>query len=82
MEPCAQQCLKTFLEKETNGSFYADLYIEKGSPMFFRVNPLDEEEVTLEKRTENYLHHNREIQRCVKLIMKIGENLLVCFKNR
>ena len=53
--------IKTFLEQETNGSFYSSFYIGKGAPMFFRINPLEEEEVTLEKRTENSLHHDREI---------------------
>lgn len=53
--------MKTFLEKEFNGSFYADFHTERGNPLFFRVNPFDEEEVTLEKRTESDLHTNREV---------------------
>jgi len=55
--------MKTFLEDEYNGSFYADISsgYHTSNPMFFRINPFKEEEVTLEKRTNSYLHHNSEI---------------------
>ncbi len=55
--------MKTFLENENNGSFYAEICsaYHNSNPLFFRINPFEEEEVTLERRTNSYLHHEREV---------------------
>lgn len=48
--------MKTFLEKEINGSFYAHF-----NSKFFRIDPFEDEEVLLEKRIPNIFHHDMEI---------------------
>ncbi len=44
--------MKTFLDDKQNGLFYAHFAEDKGEPMFFRINPDDVEELSVQRRAE------------------------------
>ncbi len=49
--------MKSFLEDEINGSFFAHF----NDNMFFRINPFQDEEETLEHPAKSFLHEYREV---------------------
>jgi len=53
--------MKTFLEKERNDLFYAHFSFDKTEPLFFQINPFDEEEVSFMQRRTDASGHVREV---------------------